>query len=464
MKLFNLRMSPLILLALPFTALAESGPFQSLVYLYSISGRRTVAGQHNREPNSDPARWTNRIHATTGKYPALWSGDFLFQADNIANRWTMIKEAKRQWDDGALINIMWHACNPAKSQPCGWESDGVQSRMSDWEWNQLLTNGTPINDRWKQMMDEVAVYLKWLQDNNVEVLFRPLHEMNQGNFWWGGRPGPNGTRRLYQITRDYMTQEKGLTNLIWIWSMQDFGTLVNDLQSYNPGSNYWDIATLDIYEGFATWKYQAMVNISGGKPIAIGEADVLPTPERLANEPLWVFFMAWAELVYSRNSEARIREVYNSPRVVTRDEMPGWNRVQPPAPAAPNIAYRRPVVVSSTDDAANAGANAVDANSNTRWSSAYSDHEWIIVDLGAIYDINRVRLVWEVAYARAYQIQVSNDNLNWTTIYSDYNGTGGIDDLTNLRGRGRYVRMYGIQRATQWGYSLWEFEVYASPG
>ena len=91
----------------------------TLDYLKSISGKQVLSGQHNREPNSDPDKWTEWIYQTTGKYPALWSGDFLFQAENIEHRWTMIHEAKKQWDKGVVVNIMWHACNPALGgEPC----------------------------------------------------------------------------------------------------------------------------------------------------------------------------------------------------------------------------------------------------------------------------------------------------------------------------------------------------------
>ncbi len=161
-----------------------------LNYLYSISGSQTIAGIHNREPNAIPAKWTDKIDVLTGKYPGLWSGDFLFQEDNIANRQIMINEALKQWKQGALINIMWHACNPALSQPCGFDSTGVLSKLSDAQWNELISNGTPLNNKWKDMMDQVCIYLQFLKDNGVTVLWRPLHEMNQGAFWWGGRPGP----------------------------------------------------------------------------------------------------------------------------------------------------------------------------------------------------------------------------------------------------------------------------------
>ena len=70
----------------------------------------------------------------------------------------------------------------------------------------------------------------------------------------------------------------------------------------------------------------------------------------------------------------------------------------------------------------------------------------------------RSRCKWEAAYATAFQIQTSADGTNWTTIYSTTTGTGGTQTL-NVTGTGRYIRMYGTARATQYGYSLWEFEV-----
>lgn len=295
---------------------------QVLPYLYSISGTKTLSGQHNREPNAEPAKWTNYIQETTGTYPALWSGDFLFQQNNMDNRWTMIHEAKRQWDNGAVINLMWHACPPDEGEPCGWDPGLLNAQLTDAQWTELTTDGTPLNDTWESRMDEIAVYLQYLKDNGVEVLFRPFHEMNQGKFWWGGRPGPEGTAKLYRLTHDYFTEEKGLTNLIWVWNMQD---LSRDFEAYNPGNEYWEVFGFDVYEdGFdASW-YTYILPIVGEKPMAIGECSQLPSSEMLAAQPRWIFFMPWAELVKEANSPAEIQHLYDDPRVLTRDELPGW--------------------------------------------------------------------------------------------------------------------------------------------
>ena len=132
------------------------------------------------------------------------------------------------------------------------------------------------------------------------------------------------------------------------------------------------------------------------------------------------------------------------------------------AAAAPALLSQgQPAVASSTENAGTPASAAVDGNTGTRWSSAFSDPQWLQVDLGATASITQVVLNWETAYAKAYQIQTSPDGTNWTSIYSTTNGPGGTETL-NITGTGRYVRMYGTARATQWGYSLWEFQVYGT--
>lgn len=132
------------------------------------------------------------------------------------------------------------------------------------------------------------------------------------------------------------------------------------------------------------------------------------------------------------------------------------------AAAQTNLALNRPTVVSSSEGTSFRGRRAVDGNGTTRWASAEgSDPQWIQVDLGTPQSLGRVVLRWEDAYARAYRVETSPDAVSWTTLFSTTSGDGGIDDLT-LAGTGRYVRVFGTQRGTPWGYSLWEVEVYAA--
>jgi len=128
-----------------------------------------------------------------------------------------------------------------------------------------------------------------------------------------------------------------------------------------------------------------------------------------------------------------------------------------------NAALNRPTSASSTENAGTPASAAVDGNAGTRWSSAFSDPQWLQVDLGSGTTVCQVVLQWETAYARAFQIQVSDDATAWTTIYSTTTGTGGMQTL-DVSGTGRYLRMYGTARATGWGYSLWELVVHSGTG
>jgi beta-glucanase (GH16 family) len=131
-------------------------------------------------------------------------------------------------------------------------------------------------------------------------------------------------------------------------------------------------------------------------------------------------------------------------------------------PIGTNLALGKPATASSVEAAGLEAANAVDGNAGTRWGSAFSDPQWISVDLGVTRSITGVRLNWEAAYASSYSIQVSNDNATWTTVKSVTRAKGGLETWTGLSGSGRYVRMYGTRRATQYGDSLWEFEIYGN--
>ena len=98
----------------------------------------------------------------------------------------------------------------------------------------------------------------------------------------------------------------------------------------------------------------------------------------------------------------------------------------------------------------------------TRWGSAYADPQWITVDLGATRSISRVRLNWEAAYGRRTRCRPPRTTPPGPTVYSTTTGDGGVDDLT-VSGTGRYVRVYGTQRALPaYGYSLWDLDVYGS--
>lgn len=130
---------------------------------------------------------------------------------------------------------------------------------------------------------------------------------------------------------------------------------------------------------------------------------------------------------------------------------------------ASNIALNKSVLVSSVEEAGMEGNYAVDGNTSTRWSATmYADPQWITVDLGSVYNVSQVKIVWEAAYAKDYLLQVSTDNTNWTTVKTIQGNTSLTNDHTGLSATGRYVRMYGTARGSAYGYSIYELEVYGA--
>ena len=109
------------------------------------------------------------------------------------------------------------------------------------------------------------------------------------------------------------------------------------------------------------------------------------------------------------------------------------------------------------------GTNEIVDGKQSRWvSNRKSNDEWIYVDLQDIYNISKVILNWEGSGAKKYKVQVSNDGQVWIDISDINDGDGGLDELSYKDVTGRYVRMLGIEVGSDYGYSLWEFEVYGT--
>ncbi|MER5965678.1 discoidin domain-containing protein [Streptomyces sp. NPDC002057] len=135
------------------------------------------------------------------------------------------------------------------------------------------------------------------------------------------------------------------------------------------------------------------------------------------------------------------------------------------AQAAPTLLSQgKTATASSTEGGAFTASAAVDGNlTGTRWASAWQDAQWIQVDLGSSATLSHAVLTWEAAYGKSYDIQASENGTDWRTVTSVTAGDGGTDNVT-LSGTGRYLRMNGHTRATGYGFSLWEFQVFGTTG
>jgi beta-glucosidase len=148
---------------------------------------------------------------------------------------------------------------------------------------------------------------------------------------------------------------------------------------------------------------------------------------------------SFKETIENNNSKSKTFRVFNPPSI--------------------NLALNKIVTVSSSENSSLSGLNAVDGNYGTRWSSMFYDPQWIIIDLGEKLEFNQIRIYWETAYGKDYRIEISDNQINWTIIVNKQNGTGGVEKF-DVAASGRYLRIYGTKRGTEWGYSIYEVEIF----
>jgi len=287
-----------------------------------------LAGQHNLLGRMSVV--TDSIYKISGKYPGLWGGDFGFadsthDIDNIAYRPLLVGEVKKQYARGSVISMSYHQASPAVGEPCQFMG-GVVTNLTEEQWNDLLTEGTPMYEAWRMQMDLLASYLVQLRDANIPILFRPYHEMNGNWFWWGKKTGENGYVELWKQLYHYYTEVHQLNNLLWVWSPDKPW---HGLKEYYPGNEYLDMIGVDIYPEKDTnvvyrqdW-YDQILEIADGMPIALTEGMVLPSEYVLNEQPDYTWFMGWGDLIYRNNINTTqdISDFYNHEKVFTADEV-----------------------------------------------------------------------------------------------------------------------------------------------
>lgn len=124
-----------------------------------------------------------------------------------------------------------------------------------------------------------------------------------------------------------------------------------------------------------------------------------------------------------------------------------------------NVALNKLVTASGTEGVQYSESNLTDNSTTTRWSSNFSDDAWFIIDLGATYRMNQLVLNWEAAFGKQYDILVSTDGTNYTSIYKQTNGSGGIETIDIAERNAKFIKFQGIERALPYGYSLWDVKV-----
>ena len=307
----------------PVTPHASPEAVALLKYIHGISGKHTLTGQHNYPATKDTS--TLEAAEVWGKTPAVFGQDFGFakpgDKDAVAARPDIIAEVKRQYANGAIITLCWHAVRPTEDEPVTFRGS-VQGKLTDKEWNELITPGTRLNQRWCDQVDVIAGYLKQLRDAHVPVLWRPYHEMNGDWFWWGGRRGEHGTTVLYRQLFDRLANHHQLNNLVWIWSVDRPSTPERQFVDFFPGRNYFDIAALDVYHSdFSQSYYRDLLKLAGRKPVALAEVGPPPTLDVLEKQPEWTWWMLWAGMVGKEPGANHVMQtLVNAPRSLSLDD------------------------------------------------------------------------------------------------------------------------------------------------
>jgi mannan endo-1,4-beta-mannosidase len=265
--------------------------------LYEISGNHTLTGQHNY---ANEQEFSTRVAAVfTGKTPAIYATDMGFAAagdkDSAYVRHENVKELIKQFHAGHVIALCWHAVPPTMDEPVTFHGD-VQSRITDQQFDDLLTPGTAINKHWLAQVDTVAEALKELQDAHVPVLWRPFHEINGDWFWWNGHRGDadHGTKQLYRLLFDRLVNFHHLNNLLWVWNCDQPTRPDKQFVDYFPGPQYVDVFALDCYGPFQQSFYDDLNALSNGKVMAIAETSDPPAIPVYQNQPKWAYYMRWA--------------------------------------------------------------------------------------------------------------------------------------------------------------------------
>lgn len=291
-----------------------------------LSGQYCDTGQFGKEMTV--------INKETGKYPAVLGLDFIEYTPSRVEHGSSSKAtdyAINFWENGGIVTFCWHWNAPTKYLTGEWYS-GFRTEATNIDLAKIM-NGEDQEgyDLLMQDIDAIAKQLQILQEADVPVLWRPLHEASGGWFWWGAS-GPEAYKQLYILLYDKLTNEYGLNNLIWLWNGQD--------KDWYPGDEYVDIIGEDIYPGEQVYtsqvnKYLEAVDYTdAGKMVALSENGCVFDPELAVRDgAMWGFFCTWggefvakSSAIYSYSEQytdtEMLKKAYDSDVVITLDELP----------------------------------------------------------------------------------------------------------------------------------------------
>lgn len=332
-------------------------------YLSSVYGKHIISGQQEiyKYGPHDFEYEFNYIHDTTGKYPAIRGFDYLNcnplygSEDGTTDRIIQWVNDNPYSENQGIATASWHITVPKNfssyniGDKVDWANATYVPKETDFEPSKILVEGSKEREYYMLCLKGLAAELQKLQDADVPLIFRPLHEAEGGGgetgswFWWG-KEGSAVYKELWILTYETLTEEYGLHNLIWEWNSYAYDTSAN----WYPGDEYVDIVAYDKYNctdwstGSAVLKhndsaisstfYSIMQKYNSKKMVAMAENDSIPTLNNLVTEKAgWLYFCPWYDGGSNDtnfltnelfNTKEDLKEMYTSDYCITLDELP----------------------------------------------------------------------------------------------------------------------------------------------
>lgn len=269
---------------------ADSNAKALYAYLKSKYGKNILSGQQGNT-------WVTWVTENVGKTPAVIGLDFMDYSPSRVERGTTGTDTDNALafdKKGGIVTFAWHWNAPTglyDTDENPWWS-GFYTRATDFNIATALADTTNANYTLLiRDIDAIAEQLKILQDANVPVLFRPLHEAEGAWFWWGAQ-GPEPAIKLYRILYDRLTNHHSINNLVWVWN--------SVAADWYPGDDVVDIVSADSYtegNGPLSSLYNQLVDLGNDtKIVAATEVGSAPLPNLLElYEAHWSWFVVWEE-------------------------------------------------------------------------------------------------------------------------------------------------------------------------
>ena len=316
----------------PALVVSDPSPEARKVYdfLYENFGEKIISGtMANVAWNINEAEW---VYKHTGKYPALNCFDYIHLYASPANwiNYENTEVAEDWWNSNGLVAAMWHWNVPASEGSTAYH---FYTKDTSFDVSKATVPGTFENRTVKADLEKIADNLLLLKAKNIPVIWRPLHEASGEWFWWGAK-GAEACKKLWIMMFETF-EEKGLNNLIWVWTSQ-----TND-HDWFPGDRYVDIIGRDAYDkkntGILVSEYKWLNETYPGKIIALSEfGNVSDLPEQWKNGVKWSWMMPWYDYDRTVNLSgsdfdkqthghadiAYWQKAWAMEEVITRDEMP----------------------------------------------------------------------------------------------------------------------------------------------